>query len=240
MNQTHFEEVKKRLLELKSLLPTSLIVPSILTNDLTLFETQFEVYISLFKLIEIDILDNTLIKNQTVSIEDSLNIAKKYLSKEKATNKIALHIMSSTFSYELVKSNLSLIGEIIVSHDLMKSNSACFDSFASLTLTNNKAFKFGVYFSPSINVSDYKDEVNLFDFIQIMTVVPGKQGNIFIPEALDAIPSLKAKGYKVKVDGGISPELVKSLSPQRQSILKTVDSVSIGSYFSEIFNSTSK
>ncbi|MEI6462793.1 MAG: hypothetical protein WCO33_03970 [bacterium] len=235
MNQKHYEEVEKRLDTIKKLLPSNNIVPSILTNDPKLFETQLEVYSKLFKQVEVDVLDNSIIKNKTVPLNEGFEIANKHLSAGTIKTKIGLHFMSSNFDLELVKRNLPIIEEIVFSYEFILSHSEFFDGLLSFTLTNCRPFKIGVYMVPYMGMLDYQKELNLFDFIQLMTVEPGKQGNSFIPEALDSIPILKSMGFKLKLDGGITPEAINSLNEKRRGNLKYVDTISIGSYFAASF-----
>ncbi|MEI6886625.1 MAG: hypothetical protein WCK31_00125 [bacterium] len=233
MNQKHHDEVQKKLTEIQKLLPDNKIVPSILTKDSKLFETQLEVYSKIFPQIEIDVLDNSIIKNETVALPEAFNITNKYVNGSK--NKVGLHFMSSNFDLELVKKNLLVIEEIVFSYEFILTHSDFFEELLSFTLTNCRPFKIGVYMMPDMKILEYKSDLNLFDFIQLMTVEPGKQGNKFVPEVLDTIPMLKSIGFKLKLDGGISVDSIKSLSGKRLGNLKYVDTISVGSYFSDSF-----
>ena len=70
--------------------------------------------------------------------------------------------------------------------------------------------KIGLAISPETKVEEILSVLPAFDFILVMSVVPGKGGQKFIPDALDKIASLdqirKEKGYTytIGVDGGIN------------------------------------
>ena len=81
----------------------------------------------------------------------------------------------------------------------------------TLAEIKSMGFKTGVAISPSTSVSILKD-IQADEYL-IMSVVPGKQGQAFIPSTLDRIRELRKllPGAIIEVDGGVNETNIKSL-----------------------------
>ena len=81
--------------------------------------------------------------------------------------------------------------------------------------------------NPETNIKEILPYLDKIDNVLIMSVVPGKGGQKFIPETLNKIKELsKLKGnFTIEVDGGINNETIE--------YLKNVDIVVSGSYVCE-------
>lgn len=77
--------------------------------------------------------------------------------------------------------------------------------------------------TPVEKLEPFKDKI---DLVLIMSVVPGFQGQPFVPEALDKIKLLKEKNWSIgiSVDGAVSDANAKQL------VEAGVDQLTIGSY----------
>lgn len=77
--------------------------------------------------------------------------------------------------------------------------------------------------TPLESLEPFKDKI---DLVLIMSIVPGFQGQPFLPEALERIKDLKEKGWSVKisVDGSVRDTNIK------QIVEAGADQVSVGSY----------
>ncbi len=77
--------------------------------------------------------------------------------------------------------------------------------------------------TPIEKLEPYKDKI---DLVLLMSIVPGFQGQPFLPEALDRIKSLKEKGWPVRisVDGSVRD------SNARQIVQAGADQLSVGSF----------
>ena len=71
----------------------------------------------------------------------------------------------------------------------------------------------GVAVAPETLVADLEPVLELLDSVTIMTVVPGKQGQDFLPENLKKIQELQDEGFfgEIQVDGGVNEEDIKSI-----------------------------
>jgi ribulose-phosphate 3-epimerase len=76
----------------------------------------------------------------------------------------------------------------------------------------------GIAINPGTTVAMIEPLLNLVDYVMVMTVNPGFAGQKyldFVDTKIDELASLKEKyGFKLMVDGAISPEKIQTLSPK--------------------------
>lgn len=79
----------------------------------------------------------------------------------------------------------------------------------------------GVAIAPETPVADLEPVLEMLDCVAIMTVVPGKQGQDFLPENLKKIQELRNGGFfgEIEADGGINEENIKSVISFRPDTL---------------------
>ena len=79
-------------------------------------------------------------------------------------------------------------------------------------LTTNYSLPIGLTLNPQDQVDDLARQYNLKEipFIQIMSVVPGVQGNPFIPDVLNKIEQLRGIGYgkEIFLDGAVNEKTI--------------------------------
>lgn len=203
-----------------------MIIPVIL-------EPTFEKVIEKIKIIEdgapiiqIDIADNKLVDGKTF-----LEIEK--LDKVETKAELQLHLMVINpvdflnknrkfipFTTVRIK-NVSTVFTQLVDHAQMKT---------FFKLAKKLGYKTGVSINTDQDnelIDPYVEDIN---FAQFMAIVPGKQGNAFIPPVLPKIVAFKKEHPSIttQIDGGVDDTTL----PQ---VLKTgVDNITIGS---AIFNS---
>lgn len=176
--------------------------------------------------IQIDITDGYLVKGRTFQ-----NIQK--LNSLKTKSMLSLHLMvKKPCTY--IRKSMTLIPFIIKKIDNVDTVITQLIDHKQMRHFIKHAKKIGYKVGISINhdqdvqfLDPYLDKV---DLIQFMSVIPGKQGNDFIPSVLNKIKTFKDLNptIKTQVDGGINMDNL----PQ---VLGTgVDNVIIGS---AIFNS---
>lgn len=94
--------------------------------------------------------------------------------------------------------------------------------------------KVGVALSPSDDIDILNPYIDKLDQIIILSVIPGKGGQAFMPEVIPKIEKLneikKLHHFKIEVDGGINEDTIKYLSK------KDVDQVVSGSYITDSTN----
>jgi ribulose-phosphate 3-epimerase len=90
----------------------------------------------------------------------------------------------------------------------------------------------GVSLNPENKIADLVPYLAYCDFVQIMTIMPGVQGNPFIPGRLSFAMEVRDLGYEgpIGIDGGIGPE---DISLIRQY---PIDVLSVGSTLSKAEN----
>ena len=105
---------------------------------------------------------------------------------------------------------------------------------------NFQPFKFGLVLNPKDSVESLVKNHALFklEAVQIMSVNPGFQGSVFIPETLTKIQQLRQLGYRksILLDGGIND---KSL-PQILELKYKPDILTIGSFLTKANNLSKK
>ena len=75
----------------------------------------------------------------------------------------------------------------------------------------------GLSFVPSTNLQEILPYLKYCDLVLVMSVVPGKSGQKFMPESYDKVKNIKNYITKndlrvlIEVDGGINPEIAKKL-----------------------------
>lgn len=115
-------------------------------------------------------------------------------------------------------------------------NETIFEEYKSLKAKYPEV-KFGIAYSPSTRTESILPYLSFFDYVLVMSVVPGKGGQKFIPESLDKIDCLniykKQNSLKfiIGVDGGINEDTAK------KCIEKGADFLVAGSFY---FKATDK
>ena len=160
--------------------------------------------------IHIDIMDNTFTDTYSFELSELLTINTR--------KKLDIHIMSTNLDYQ-IKEAIKLDPEFITFH--VESTD---DIEKYIKIVKNKNIKVGLAISPETSLDLIKKYENDIDLLLIMSVVPGKGGQEFIPETVDKLKKIsKDRKYLVSVDGGINDETIKLVK-------KYVDIVVSGNY----------
>jgi len=151
---------------------------------------------------QIDIGDGIFVSNRTVQIND---IIKNYDQFHKYQALIFdFHLMVSDFEKDIFKLNqlkkLINIKNIFIHFSAIKNFKLKIENLSSLPI--------GLTLNPEDQVDDLVNRYNLkqIQVMQIMSVVPGVQGNPFLPDTLKKIEQLRLLGYKNKIflDGAVN------------------------------------
>lgn len=176
---------------------------SILSNTLKPLDIVKELDKTNADAIHIDIMDGKFVDNKTWTTSEIIKLTKysnlpldvhlmvnnpsKYIE-----DYAMLNTNNITFHYEAVKDVNKVINEI-----------------------KDYGLKVGIAVSPDTDVKNIYDYLNNIDIVLIMSVYPGKSGQVFINETLDKIKELKDyivnNNLKtlISVDGGINDETGK-------------------------------
>lgn len=176
---------------------------SILSNTLKPLDIVKELDKTNADAIHIDIMDGKFVDNKTWTTSEIIKLTKysnlpldvhlmvnnpsKYIE-----DYAMLNTNNITFHYEAVKDVNKVINEI-----------------------KDYGLKVGIAVNPDTDVKNIYDYLNNIDIVLIMSVYPGKSGQVFINETLDKIKELKDyivnNNLKtlISVDGGINDETGK-------------------------------
>jgi ribulose-phosphate 3-epimerase len=205
------------------------VVPTLLTKTTDEFIKQMGLFQKIFNRIQLDIADNTLVPNKTVKLKEILDLISDKKIQLVKNITFDLHLMVEDYTKELntameiiksgLKINLILINEKL-SPDLNQ-------------LLEKYPFDFGLDIFPETQIKNTLDkyDINYLKHIQIMTVSPGFQGSLFLPEMLEKITYLRKAGFKgeILIDGGINDKTIKTISTS----LDKPDILCIGSYLTK-------
>ena len=181
-------------------------VPSILEKDVTSLFYQINKLSPYFKRFQIDIADGIFVPNKTVQIDEIKDsLIKDCLNRDSLS--FDFHLMVKDYKSEIkkieelnkiIKINLVLIHLSVTTHYSL--------------ITNHSLFPIGLTLNPKDQVTDLTSRYALdtIPFIQIMSVVPGVQGNPFLPDMLLKIEQLRLLGYKSKIflDGAVNEKTI--------------------------------
>jgi ribulose-phosphate 3-epimerase len=151
---------------------------------------------------QIDIGDGIFVTNRTVQINDILKNYNQFNNYQSLT--FDFHLMVSDFEKDIYL--LNLLKKLIKIKNIFIHFSAI--SNFKLKISNLSDIPIGLTLNPEDQVDDLRNHYNLKQIpcLQIMSVVPGVQGNPFLPNTLKKIEQLRLLGYKSKIflDGAVN------------------------------------
>ena len=179
------------------------ICPSILEPDIKSLLATVDRLSPFYKYFQIDIADGIYVPNKTVQIDDLIYYLSNQVTKLPTNFIFDFHLMVKDYKTEIEKleklRNLITIENVFIHFDLLPNYQL---------LTTNYSLSIGLALNPKDSVADLTTHYPLptTPFIQIMSVVPGVQGNPFLPETLKKIEQLRLLGYKSKIflDGAVN------------------------------------
>ncbi len=162
--------------------------------------------------VHIDFADNKFVQNQTIEPE--------VVSKFPADFKKEAHLMVS-HPKEWINRLADAGFERVIFH--IESEDAVDEVIDAI---KDKEMEVGLAINMDTPLEKIAPFVTLIDIILVMSIVPGFQGQPFIPEALDRIRELKSKNWLVKVgiDGSVKDTNAKDI------VDAGADFMTIGSY----------
>lgn len=185
-----------------------------------------------FKRFQIDIADGIFVPNKTVLIEEIKdNLIKDCLNKDSLS--FDFHLMVKDYKSEIKKieelKNLIKIN-LIFFHFSAISN---FIRQSADRISDLSNIPIGLTLNPQDQVSDLTRHyaLNIIPCLQIMSVIPGVQGNPFLPDTLLKIEQLRVLGYKSKIflDGAVNDKTI----PVINNLKYKPDFICPGSYLTK-------
>ena len=168
--------------------------------------------------LHIDVMDGIFVENTSFPIEE---IKQSSLISNKPLD---VHLMVTNPIDYINHLNLDNI-EYITFHIELKDN---IKNIIKHVKSINK--KVGLSINPDTNIKELLPYINDIDMVLIMSVVPGKGGQKFMPEVLNKIDIIKGhnKDITIEIDGGINEETIKQLHD--------IDIVVVGSFITNYDN----
>lgn len=163
-------------------------------------------------LIHVDLLDGIYAGINNLDIDELI----KELSNTK--KKLDIHLMVKE-PLEIIKKLINLNIWAITFHLDATTNPLEIIEYIKL---NN--IKVGIAINPDEDIHILDKYLDKIDYVLIMSVIPGKGGQKFIPEVLNKIPYLYDKNVLIGIDGGINDESIKYLKDYQ------IDNIVSGSY----------
>ncbi len=162
--------------------------------------------------VHIDFMDNIFVPNK--SIEPS-EIAKYSISLNKEA-----HLMVA-YPLQWVEKLADSGFKKVIFHLEAKD-----DTLESIKAIKVKGMEVGLAINIDTSVEKLEPFINEIDSVLVMSIIPGFQGQPFLPESLEKIKKLKEKGWNViiSVDGGVEDGNARGL------IEAGVDQLIIGSF----------
>jgi ribulose-phosphate 3-epimerase len=196
-------------------------IPSVLEKNSQDLFYQINKLSPYFKRFQIDIADGLFVPNKTVQIEDiikffELNNFKNFITLQTLkTLSFDFHLMVKDYKTEINK--LEKLKKII-KINLILIHFSSISNF-KFQISNLSDIPIGLTLNPEDQVDDLISHYSLKQIptIQIMSVVPGVQGNPFLPDTLKKIEQLRYSGYRNKIflDGAVNEKTIPYIIKQK-------------------------
>jgi len=172
------------------------IIPAILTDNFNDFQKKLKKVENLSSWLQIDISDGKFTSSKTLSLNDLLTL--------KFKQNLELHLMvfdPEKYFFEAEKLNAK---RVIVHFEAVEKNINDF-------LSKKYLFTLGLALNPKTKVEKIFPYLSKIDFILILGVTPGAQGQKFQEKVLEKIKKIKNlfPQTTVEVDGGINEKTIQ-------------------------------
>ena len=210
-------------------------IPSILEKDATSLFYQINKLTPYFSRFQIDIADGIFVPNKTVQVEEILKFIEGSVKTDPYKNlSLDFHLMVKDYKAEIKK--LEKLKKLIKINLILIHISAIESRLNREKIDNLSPLPIGLTLNPRDQVDDLIRHYNLKQIpsIQIMSVIPGLQGNPFISETLNKIEQLRLLGYRANIflDGAVNEKTVPIILSKKYQ----PDFVCPGSYLTKAKN----
>lgn len=162
---------------------------------------------------QIDIGDGIYVGNRTVQIGEIMKNFNMFNNCQSLN--FDFHLMVSDFEKDITKLNqlkkLINIKNIFIHYSAIKDFTMKISELSSIPI--------GLTLNPEDQVDDLTSHYALgtIPLIQIMSVIPGVQGNPFLPDTLKKIEQLRQSGYRNKIflDGAVNDKTLPYIIKQK-------------------------
>jgi len=182
------------------------IVPTILAKDFNEFKAKIKFLGSKYKLAQIDVMDGRFVKNKTFSDFNKIKAIKTPLKYE-------LHLMVKEplkFIKKYLSHGFDKLTMTIVHYEALKNDQELSNL---IILAQKRKIKLGLAINPATSIKVLKKYCGLIDTLLIMSVVPGKSGQKFLPATLNKIKTARklCPKIKIEIDGGVNTKNIQSI-----------------------------
>lgn len=181
-----------------------IVAPSVLAADFLNLEKDIErVESTDAEWLHLDVMDGNFVKNISFGmdlIRDIAGISTKFLD---------VHLMvehPDNFLDYLIEIG---VGSISVHQEVISN----FNYRDFLKKAQGTGIKVGIVFNPSTSIEESDELIVAFDFVLIMSVVPGAGGQKFMPDTLKKVEYIRLiePNKFIQVDGGVNDMTIQSL-----------------------------
>lgn len=176
------------------------IIPSVLESDLAEFKRQLKRMEPYFPYIQIDVMDGRFVPNVSFQeVEQIKNI--------KTSLRYELHLMVEKPVEEMRKwQTIDSVFRVLFHVETEEVQ-------RSISFAKKEGWEIGLVLNPETPFSAVEKYLTSLDVLQFMTVHPGRQGSLFIPEVLEKIKAftILKKRPLCLADGAVNKNTIKSL-----------------------------
>ena len=184
------------------------IVPAILAKTGDELITKLNLIKDYVALAQIDVMDNNFVSNLTIGIDDINALSVK----DYPSLMLELHLMVSDIKHYIENLSNSMV-KLITFHYETCANDLEIEGLINLIKTKN--YLAGMAINPETSIEKITKFIPLLDLVLVMTVHPGKSGQMFLQDNLNKVKSLALLKQKLKhdfiieVDGGVNLSTIK-------------------------------
>ncbi|MBE6156265.1 MAG: ribulose-phosphate 3-epimerase [Firmicutes bacterium] len=189
-----------------------MIAVSYLKSKYEKYETIKLINNSNADLIHVDLMDGLYVENKNFTIEEVLNDLKD------TTKPLDIHLMVN--NPEIYIPDLAKLKPFAITFHLDGTS----NPLEVIDLIKDYNIKVGIAINPNEEKFILDDYLDIIDYVLIMSVVPGKGGQMFIKEVLNKVKELENKNLLIGIDGGINESTIIYLKDYK------IDIVVSGSY----------
>ena len=188
------------------------IVPSVLTDDPQDLARKVEMLQRFTDVIQIDIMDGDFVPNTSVDVGE--------VEKVNSLAQLEIHLMV-THPMEYIEPFARMGAFRMIFHI-----ESCDDAADVIEEISQNDAQPGIALNPPTPIEEIEPFLDMVDVVLVMGVIPGLQGQKFMPEVLPKVRAIKELRPEiiVEVDGGVNPETGPAL------VDAGVDILNVGSY----------
>lgn len=202
-----------------------MISVSYLSSKYEVKETIKKIEDSNANLIHVDLMDGIYVKNKNFELNEVLDNLKD------TTKPLDIHLMVSE-PLQYIKEFIKLKNIWAITFHLDSTNNP--DEIISFLKSND--IKVGIAVNPDEDTEILNKYFGIIDYVLIMSVIPGKGGQEFIPCVLSKLNKLENKNVLVGIDGGINDKTINYLKKYDIDVIVSGSYICLSDNYNERIN----